>query len=43
MENNNNKDILMKCLKVAVFTGLGFWAAGMLGGLIGMIIAVSKA
>lgn len=44
MEDNktNDKELLMKALKVAVFVGLGYWAAGPLGAVIGLVIVVSK-
>lgn len=44
MEENksSDKELLMKALKVAVFVGLGYWAAGPLGAVIGLVIVVSK-
>ena len=37
-----DKELVMQCLKVAIFTGLGFWAFGIIGGLVGYIVAISK-
>ncbi len=48
MENNNNlnksedKAAVIKALKVAFFAGLGFWAAGPIGAILGLIIACAK-
>lgn len=41
-EKNVGKDLIIKSLKIAVFCGLGFWAAGALGAVIGLIIAMAK-
>lgn len=45
MENNNgfNKGYLVQVLTVAIFCGLGFWAAGPMGAVFGLILAMSKA
>lgn len=48
MENNNNlnkneeKTAVIKALKVAFFAGLGFWAAGPIGAVLGLVIACVK-
>lgn len=47
MENNNLnggglKESIIKIVTVALFCGLGFWAAGGLGAAVGLIIAMGK-
>ena len=45
MEDNNNnqtKAVMIKAAKIAVFAGLGYIAAGPLGALGGLILAMAK-
>ena len=44
MENNNgfDKGYMISIIKVALFCGLGFWAAGPLGAVLGLILALAK-
>ena len=39
---NQDKDFMVSCLKIGLFTAIGFWACGPLGALIGLVVAISK-
>lgn len=41
-KENSNFGYLIKVVKVAVFCGLGYWAAGPFGAIIGLFIATQK-
>ena len=49
MEDNKNsnksepKALALKALKIGIFAGLGYMAAGPLGALVGLILAMAKA
>lgn len=40
---NTDKELMTTCLKIGLFTALGFWACGPLGAVIGLLVAVYKA
>ena len=47
MDDNKNKQldtktVAIKAVKIAIFAGLGYVAAGPLGALVGLILAMAK-